>query len=160
MRTCTPQSESKAPKIADVPASRTLSPAATSTARAATTTEPRPRTTEARARTEPRTDARKTEPRTRTEPKPDAKVDAAATTGADGYLIASTTPWAQVAIDGVPTGKMTPITMQGKIALSPGPHKLTFTVAREKFHFTVKIEAGKTTRFTKDLQVQSPSADP
>jgi hypothetical protein len=115
--------------------------------RTTTTTEPKPRTTTA---TEPRP--------ARTEPKP-TRPEATVPAGADGYLIASTTPWAQVAIDGVPTGKMTPITMQGKIALKPGPHKLTFTVGRDKFHFTVKIEPGKTTRFTKDLQVQNPAAD-
>ena len=61
---------------------------------------------------------------------------------------------------GVPTGKMTPITLQGKIALSPGPHKLTFTVGREKFTFQVKIESGKVYRFNKDLQVQNPAVDP
>jgi len=85
--------------------------------------------------------------------KPDKGTADKPATEAVGYLTAYATPWAQVAIDGKPTGKMTPITPQGKIPLPPGVHKITFTVGREKFTYSVKIEAGKTSKITKDLPV-------
>lgn len=74
-----------------------------------------------------------------------------AATSEHGYLVASTTPWASISIDGVPTG-MTPITLQGRIALSPGPHTLSFAVGGETYVYDVKIEAGKTLHFKEDLR--------
>ncbi|HUQ01178.1 MAG TPA: protein kinase [Kofleriaceae bacterium] len=103
---------------------------------------------------EPRPDivTPKTDPKpkvdSKTDPRPDPKADANV-----GYLTAYATPFAQVSVDGKPTGKTTPITPMGKIALTPGIHKVTFSVGREKFTYTVKIEAGKTAKITKDLPV-------
>ncbi len=100
----------------------------------------------------PKTDKPRTDPKLdkQVDPRPDPKADATV-----GYLTAYATPFAQVAVDGKATGKTTPITPMGKIALSPGIHKVTFSVGREKFTYTVKIEAGKTAKITKDLPVSS-----
>ena len=70
-----------------------------------------------------------------------------------GYLVAYTTPWAKVSIDGKDTGKMTPIAPRAKIALTPGKHKVTFVVGRESWSYTVTIKAGETAKITKDLPV-------
>ena len=99
---------------------------------------------------------------TKPDVKPDVKVVDTATPKEDknvGYLTAYATPFAQVSIDGKPTGKTTPITPMGKIPLSPGIHKITFSVGREKFTYSVKIEAGKTSKITKDLPVSGASED-
>jgi len=82
-----------------------------------------------------------------------AKTDVAAT---DGYLVAYTTPWAKVVIDGKDTGKMTPIAPRAKISLAPGKHKVTFVVGRENWSYTITINAGETSKVTKDLPVSSP----
>ena len=96
----------------------------------------------------------------KTDPKTDPKVVKTDPKAENvGYLTAYATPFAQVAIDGKPTGKTTPITPMGKIALSPGIHKVTFSVGREKFTYSVKIEAGKTAKITKDLPVSGTSED-
>jgi hypothetical protein len=81
-----------------------------------------------------------------------------AATGADdvGYLVAYSTPWAKVLIDGKDTGKMTPIAPRAKIALPPGKHKVTFVVGRESWSYTVTITAGETSKLTKDLPVTAP----
>jgi serine/threonine protein kinase len=84
--------------------------------------------------------------------KTDPKV--AVATG-DGYLVAYTTPWAKVVIDGKDTGKMTPIAPRAKIALPPGKHKVTFVVGRENWSYTVTIKAGETSKITKDLPVST-----
>jgi eukaryotic-like serine/threonine-protein kinase len=73
----------------------------------------------------------------------------------NGYLVAYTTPWAKVSIDGRDTGKMTPIAPRAKIALPPGKHKVTFVVGRESWSYTVTIKAGETSKITKDLPVTS-----
>ena len=108
--------------------------------------KPEPKVTKTEPRPEPRI--------TKTEPKVDTKADTNL-----GYLTAYATPFAQVAVDGKPTGKTTPITPMGKIPLSPGVHKVTFSVGREKFTYVVKIEAGKTSKITKDLPVSGASDD-
>ncbi len=74
----------------------------------------------------------------------------------EGYLVAYTTPFAALSIDGAATGKTTPITPRAKIVLAAGLHKVTFTVGREKWTFTVKIEPGKMTTISKDLPVTQP----
>ena len=73
----------------------------------------------------------------------------------NGYLVAYTTPWAKVSLDGKDTGKMTPIAPRAKIALPPGKHKVTFIVGRESWSYTVTIKAGETSKITKDLPVSS-----
>jgi hypothetical protein len=78
----------------------------------------------------------------------------------EGYLIASTTPWAQITIDGRPTGKMTPVTLQGRIALSPGVHTLAFTVGKRTHAFEVEVQAGQTLSFSADLTTDPPRRTP
>ncbi len=73
----------------------------------------------------------------------------------DGYLVAYTTPWAKVLLDGKDTGKMTPIAPRAKIGLTPGKHKVTFVVGRESWSYNVTITAGETTKLTKDLPVSA-----
>jgi hypothetical protein len=82
-------------------------------------------------------------------------VKTAKTDDPNGYLVAYTTPWAKVSIDGKDTGKMTPIAPRAKIALPPGKHKVTFVVGRESWSYTVTIKAGETSKITKDLPVSS-----
>ncbi|MCB9573734.1 MAG: hypothetical protein H6709_16770 [Kofleriaceae bacterium] len=84
----------------------------------------------------------------RTDPKVDAK-------SGDGYLVAYTTPWAKVLIDGKDSGKMTPIAPRAKIKLEAGKHKVTFVVGRESWSYTISINPGETTKITKDLPVSS-----
>jgi hypothetical protein len=106
------------------------------------------------ARTDSKTDPKKTTSgtgATRTT-KTDPKV--AVATG-DGYLVAYTTPWAKVVIDGKDSGKMTPIAPRAKIALPPGKHKVTFVVGRENWSYIVTIKAGETSKITKDLPVST-----
>ena len=71
----------------------------------------------------------------------------------EGYLIAYTTPFASISVDGTARGT-TPITPRQKIALSPGIHKVLFKVGSDSWVFRVKIEAGKTTTLSKDLPVK------
>jgi hypothetical protein len=82
---------------------------------------------------------------------PDKSNDKPLEKGDVGYLVAYTTPFARVYVDGVDTGKSTPIVPRGRLELKPGKHKLTFEVDGQKHHYSVTIEAGKTLRFTKDL---------
>ena len=84
----------------------------------------------------------------------DAGASGTAAAPEPGFLLAYTTPYAKVVVDGVDTGKITPITPRAKIPLSPGDHKVTFVVGREKMTFRVKIVAGKDTKLIKDLQVK------
>jgi hypothetical protein len=68
-------------------------------------------------------------------------------------LTAYTTPFARVAIDGVDTGKTTPIGPRGRIALKPGRHKIKFIVGEQSETYAVTIEPGKTTKVTHDLTI-------
>ncbi len=76
----------------------------------------------------------------------------------DGYglLIAFTSPWAKVSVDGKDTGKMTPVTKRSAIKLSAGKHKVTFRVGPESWTYSVTIVAGETTKLTKELPVSEP----
>jgi hypothetical protein len=101
----------------------------------------------------PKNDAAKVEA-----PKPapkDAKPPEVATAPAadEGYLVAYTTPFARVVVDGSDTGKATPIGPRAKIHLKPGKHKIKFVVGDQSEAYTINIEAGKTTTLTKDLQI-------
>ncbi len=70
---------------------------------------------------------------------------------AKGFLtVTSKPPGAKVAIDNVDTGQVTPITRG--IALSPGRHKVTFTLGSDRHTFTVNITAGKTEPLNKELK--------
>ncbi|MBT8496559.1 MAG: protein kinase [Deltaproteobacteria bacterium] len=68
-----------------------------------------------------------------------------------GYLTAKTRPWARVMIDGRDTGKMTPIPPRTKLSLKPGPHRVTFVVDGQRYSYTVRIQAGKTTHLSRSL---------
>ncbi len=84
-----------------------------------------------------------------------AEDDAKSTRPEEGYLIAWTTPWARVWIDGKDTGKTTPIAPRAKIPLSPGKHKVTFVVGTEKFSYPVVIEPGAVKKLRKELPLQT-----
>ncbi len=67
-----------------------------------------------------------------------------------GFLIANTTPWARVFIDGKDTGLSTPIPANKKLALDAGTHKVTFkTQTGKTLNISVKIVAGKTAKVIK-----------
>jgi hypothetical protein len=66
-----------------------------------------------------------------------------------GFLQLSSKPAAKVLIDGVDTGKTTPIS---SLEVSPGRHKVTFVVGGDRFTYSVEIAAGETVKMFKDLQ--------
>jgi serine/threonine protein kinase len=72
-----------------------------------------------------------------------------------GYLVARTTPWARVFIDGKDTGLTTPIAEQAKIALAPGKHRVTFVVGARRFSYPVVIESGTTINLRKALPMEA-----
>ena len=65
---------------------------------------------------------------------------------ANGYLSISSTPPARIWIDHVDTGLTTPI---DAMPVKPGRHKVTFTVAGDRFTYAINIVAGETTTMTK-----------
>jgi serine/threonine protein kinase len=71
-----------------------------------------------------------------------------------GYLIANTTPWAKVLVDGRDTGKVTPIPRSMKLALTVGVHRITFRTQGRSFTYKVRIRRGKTTKLIKRLDVE------
>jgi hypothetical protein len=77
-----------------------------------------------------------------------------AATGDVGFLIANTTPYAKVLIDGKDTGKMTPIAPRAKIPLKPGKHTVTFVSGADSFNYPIVIEAGRDHRLIKTLPVE------
>jgi hypothetical protein len=109
-----------------------------------TTTKPDDKTTKTTTKPGDKTTKTTTKPGDKTN-KPD-KSNADKTTG---YLTVSSKPSARISIDGVDTGMSTPT---GKISLSPGRHKVTFTVGDDKFTFAVNIKAGETLPMSKALQ--------
>jgi serine/threonine protein kinase len=90
-----------------------------------------------------------------TKPDPHATKDpvVAAPSTDEGYLVAYTTPFSRVVIDGVDTGKTTPIGPRGRIPLKPGKHKIKFVVGDQSETVTITIEGGKTAKVTRDLQI-------
>jgi hypothetical protein len=95
---------------------------------------------------DPKVDARKTD-------KKVEAVDPKATADASGkgYLVITSKPSAKIAIDGVDTGRSTPISGTS-MPLAPGKHKVTFIMGDDRYTFPVTIGAGKTERLDKDLQ--------
>ncbi len=83
----------------------------------------------------------------------DKTLKTSSTGGVEGYLVANTTPWAKVYVDGKDTGLTTPVAPRAKISLRPGKHKVSFEVKGKKYHFKVKITAGQVTRLIKRLPV-------
>jgi hypothetical protein len=91
------------------------------------------------------------------EPKPDKpdkpKKPEDTTPKPDGYLRATTKPYAKVFVDGKDTGRVTPISPRRRIPLKPGRHKVTFVTSDGKKHTSwVKIKSEQTTTLDKDLQ--------
>jgi serine/threonine protein kinase len=74
--------------------------------------------------------------------------------GAPGYLIADTTPWAKVILDGSDTNKMTPIAERAKIAVGAGKHTVTFVVGEQRFSYTIMVEPGQDYHLSKQLPVK------
>ena len=76
--------------------------------------------------------------------------DGSAAKGDVGYLTVSTDPAAKLEVDGVDTGKTTPVT---KISLAAGKHKVTLTSLDGKTKRTlgVTIVAGEEKRLTVSL---------
>ncbi len=73
-----------------------------------------------------------------------------------GYLIADTTPWARVLVDGKDTGKMTPIADRAKISLPAGKHTVTFVVGDKRYSYTIFVEPGQDYVMNKQLGVEGP----
>ncbi len=65
---------------------------------------------------------------------------------ANGYLSITSTPPARIWIDHIDTGLTTPI---DAMPVKPGRHKVTFTVAGDRFTYAITIVAGETTTMTK-----------
>lgn len=74
-----------------------------------------------------------------------------ASEGSNGYLIANTQPFAHLFIDGVDSGRETPIAPGERISLRPGRHILAFTIQDERLSFEVLILPGQETKFVRDL---------
>ena len=81
-------------------------------------------------------------------PPEDNPADKAAALGNKGTLSVTSSPKAKISIDGVDTGRSTPL----KVPLSPGKHKVAFTLGTTKVTFSVTIKAGETTSLYKELQ--------
>jgi len=98
----------------------------------------------------------KTKPKTtpKIKPKTKPKTTPAAAAGEKGGLIAHTTPWARVIVDGKDSGRNTPIVPKKPIMLPPGKHKVTFKIQStgETFTFPVTIKAGQNTKLVKKLK--------
>lgn len=73
---------------------------------------------------------------------------------APGFLIADTTPWARVILDGTDTNKMTPIAAPAKISLAAGKHTVTFVVDNQRFSYTIMVEPGQDYILKKQLPVR------
>jgi hypothetical protein len=101
----------------------------------------------------PRAPAPDAAPEPATPPPPTGPATVAGV-GDMGYLIANTTPYAKVLIDGKDTGKMTPIAPRAKIPLKPGKHTVTFVSGADSFNYPIVIEAGRDHRLIKTLPVE------
>jgi hypothetical protein len=75
---------------------------------------------------------------------------------APGYLVADSTPWARVLVDGVDTGKMTPIAARAKIPLPAGKHVVTFVVGERRWSYNIMVEPGVDYVLKKELPVAAP----
>lgn len=64
-----------------------------------------------------------------------------------GTLIISTTPIARVLVDGVDTGRTTPIVPNNPLRLRPGTHRVTFRLPTgQTFDFSANVRAGEQSR--------------
>jgi len=79
---------------------------------------------------------------------PDRNVNPGGTeSGELGTLIISTTPIARVLVDGVDTGRTTPIVPNNPLRLRPGAHRVTFRLPTgQTFDYSATIRAGEQAR--------------
>jgi hypothetical protein len=71
--------------------------------------------------------------------------------GATGYLTITSTPSAEVLVDGVDSGKSTPINDADKLTLGAGPHEVTLVVGHQRTTFAVEIKPGATAAVIKQI---------
>ncbi|MCC6748746.1 MAG: PEGA domain-containing protein [Deltaproteobacteria bacterium] len=103
-----------------------------------------------RSKTHERTGGSERDPGT----KPEGGETGTASVAGQGFLVANTTPWAKVLIDGQDTGRTTPIAPRSKIPLKAGKHTVTFVVEGKRFSFPLSVKAGETARLIKQLPVE------
>ncbi|MCC6746705.1 MAG: protein kinase [Deltaproteobacteria bacterium] len=82
-----------------------------------------------------------------------ASGDGTAAKGKPGYLIVASRPSAKVLVDGRATGLKTPVPPVSPLKLAPGRHKITLVVGTQRFHFTVEIRPGQTSKLAQILPV-------
>jgi serine/threonine protein kinase len=101
-----------------------------------------------------KTTPKKTTPKKTTPTPPPPKETSGGGGGEKGGLIAHTTPWARVIVDGKDSGRNTPIVPKKPIMLPPGKHKVTFKIQStgETFTFPVNIKSGQNTKLVKKLK--------
>jgi serine/threonine protein kinase len=69
-----------------------------------------------------------------------------------GVLIVASKPWARVWVDGVDTGRHTPIPLGAPLKLSPGRHVISLYVSNKKYDFPVILKAGEVTKLIRNLK--------
>ncbi len=70
----------------------------------------------------------------------------------EGFLVANSKPWAKVVVDGMDTGRWTPIAAKNPIRLSPGKHRITLvTEDGRKLEAEVEIRAGESTKLIREF---------
>jgi hypothetical protein len=76
------------------------------------------------------------------------------TSNGKGYLVIMSDPaGAQVLLDGIDTGKKTPIGNRQRLTAAAGKRKLTLVLGENKWSFMVDIEAGQTEAISKTLRM-------
>ena len=65
-----------------------------------------------------------------------------------GVIKIASTPAAKIWLDGIDTGKTTPVTLKAMA----GKHKITFVLGADKYTYAVTVKEGETTSLTKELQ--------
>ena len=68
-----------------------------------------------------------------------------------GWLVANTQPFARVWIDGVDTGRSTPIPARARIPVRAGTHAITFVANEMRYSFEVTVGPGEEVSLTKRL---------
>jgi hypothetical protein len=71
-----------------------------------------------------------------------------------GLLLVASKPWARVWVDGVDTGRNTPIPASEPLRLEPGRHTVSLYVNERRFDYPVVIRAGDTTKLIRRLPVR------
>jgi len=69
------------------------------------------------------------------------------------WLTNSSKPPARIWVDGVDTGRSTPVPPASPLVLKAGAHKITLVAGSQRFTFPVTIKAGDTTRLIQTLSI-------